>query len=72
MTAAPPPSPLVASDFAAPFCSAASEMKFGYVELEFRGVPPELFQTKEVEMEELFRTIYNNITGWSALFSKLL
>ncbi|CAB9517430.1 expressed unknown protein [Seminavis robusta] len=51
-------------DFVPPFCSEASDNKFGYVELTISGIPPSALEDNEARgsLEDLFRNVYNEIT----------
>ncbi|CAB9510462.1 hypothetical protein SEMRO_437_G142840.1 [Seminavis robusta] len=49
--------------FVPPVCTLDADMKQGYVELQIQSFPKEALPQYQVEMERMFRTIYNNISG---------
>lgn len=56
-------------NFIPPICSSESEHKMGYLELQIQGIPPDALQAKKTSLENMFRDVYNEITGTLFLFS---
>ncbi|CAB9526927.1 domain protein [Seminavis robusta] len=51
------------SDFVPPSCSLTSQIKQGLVELKIQGMPEDSLPQHRESIEEIFRDLYNNITG---------
>ena len=49
--------------FVPPECSADGTIKEGLVELRIEGFPPEALPARKADLEDLFRDLYNEITG---------
>ncbi|CAB9498345.1 expressed unknown protein [Seminavis robusta] len=64
-SAAPPMEPVgnYTQMWIPPQCPTPSEPKEGYVELNLQGLPDGAIDDYKEEMEDMFRDVYNNITG---------